>query len=317
MTSSDASDAPDAERRWLPGRPVSVGAVLRQQRRGAGDPTHRLGVAGRHWRACRTPLGPAALAVADQDAGGAIRAQAWGPGADWALEHLPALLGDLDDWTGFEPRHPVLAEARRRNPHLRQGRTGLVLEALVPAIIEQRVTGQEAFAGFRALVRRHGTPAPGPGAALGLRVPPGPETLRRVPSWEWLRFQVDPARSRAVVTAARHAVALERVVGLPGAEAERRLRSLPGIGVWTAAEVRQRALGDPDAVSFGDYHVAKDVGWALEGRPFDDAELAGYLRPWAGHRGRVPFLVAAAGLGRPRRGPRMAPRDHLGRDQFA
>jgi 3-methyladenine DNA glycosylase/8-oxoguanine DNA glycosylase len=318
VTSPDEPVAPDAERVWLPGRPVPVGALLRQQRHGGGDPTHRLALAGRHWRASRTPDGVATLAVTEQDATGAIAAQAWGPGAAWVIAQLPALLGELDDWSGFDPRHPVLEEARRQHPHLRLGRTGLVMEALVPAIIEQKVTGQEAFAGFRALVRRHGSPAPGPGAALGLMVQPDAAALRQVPSWEWLRLHIDPARSRAVVTAARHAEALERAAGLPGEQAETRMRALPGIGVWTAAEVRQRALGDPDAVSYGDYHVAKDVGWALEGRLFDDAELARYLRPWQGHRGRVPFLVAAAGLHRPRRGPRMAPREHLrSRDQIA
>lgn len=311
-------DVPDAERVWRPGRPVPVTAILRQQRRGGGDPTHRFDVEGRHWRASRTPQGPVTLAITAQDGAGDVRAQAWGPGAEWAVDQLPALLGELDDWTGFEPRHPVLAEARRHHPHLRLGRTGRVLEAIVPAIIEQKVTGQEAFAGFRALVRRHGEPAPGPGARVRLMLPPDAATLRAIPSWEWLALHVDPARSRAVVTAARHAEALERIVGVTGSESERRLRSLPGVGVWTSAEVRQRALGDPDAVSFGDYHVAKDVGWALEGEPFDDARLASYLEPWRGHRGRVPFLVAAAGLHRPRRGPRMSPRDHLGtRDQFA
>lgn len=315
---SAAMSSPDAERAWQPGRPVSVLAMLRQQRRGGGDPTHRLDVAGRHWRASRTPDGPVTLEIASQDAAGIVRARAWGPGSAWALDQLPALLGDLDDWSGFEARHPVLAEVRRHHPHLRLGRTGRVLEALVPAIIEQKVTGQEAFAGFRALVRRHGEPAPGPGHAVGLMLPPDAATLRAVPSWEWLRLHIDPARSRAVVTAARRAEALERITGVAGSEAERRLRSLPGIGVWTSAEVRQRAFGDPDAVSFGDYHVAKDVGWALEGEPFDDAQLAAYLEPWRGHRGRVPFLVAAGRLHRPRRGPRMSPREHLRtRDLFA
>lgn len=311
-------NVPDAVRVWSPGRPVPVAAILRQQRRGGGDPTHRFDVEGRHWRASRTPEGPVTLAVAAQDGAGEVHAQAWGPGAAWALEQLPALLGDLDDWTGFEPRHPVLVEARRHHSHLRLGRTDRVLEAIVPSIIEQKVTGQEAFAGFRALVRRHGEPAPGAGAALRLMLPPDAATLRGIPSWEWLALHIDPARSRAVVTAARHAEALERIVGVTGSESDRRLRSLPGVGVWTSAEVRQRALGDPDAVSFGDYHVAKDVGWALEGEPFDDARLSSYLQPWSGHRGRVPFLVAAAGLHRPRRGPRMSPRDHLRtRDQIA
>jgi len=199
----------------------------------------------------------------------------------------------------------------RHHPHSRLGRSGLVMEALVPAIIEQKVTGQEAFAGFRMLVHRYGERAPGPGHERRLWVQPSAEVLRAIPSWEWLRLHIDPARSRAVVTAARVAASLERIVAETAEVADRRLRSLPGIGVWTSAEVRQRALGDPDAVSFGDYHVAKDVGWALTGTPFDDAELEAFLEPWRPQRGRVPALVAMSGLGRPRRGPRMSPRGHL------
>ena len=124
-------------------------------------------------------------------------------------------------------------------------------------------------------------------------------------------MHIDPARSLAVVTAARAAASLERLVTRPPEEFEAALRSLPGVGVWTSAEVRQRGLGDPDAVSFGDYHVAKDIGWALAGRPFDDAELEAFLEPWRGHRGRVQALVLLDGLHRPRHGPRMAPRTHL------
>jgi 3-methyladenine DNA glycosylase/8-oxoguanine DNA glycosylase len=124
-------------------------------------------------------------------------------------------------------------------------------------------------------------------------------------------MHIDPARSRTIVTAARVAESLERTATVPTEEADRRLRSIAGIGVWTSAEVRQRAFGDPDAVSFGDYHVAKDVGWALTGTPFDDRELEDFLEPWRPQRGRVPALVMAAGLHRPRRGPRLEPRTHL------
>lgn len=295
---------------WRPGWPCPVGRILGQQRRGGGDPTYRIDEAG-HWRGLRTPEGPATLLI--RDAGPEVYAEAWGPGADWALTSVPALLGAEDDPSGFEPRHPVLAEIQRRHPHWRIGRTGLVLEALVPSIIEQKVTGQEAFAGFRALVQRFGEPAPGPGADRRLLLQPDAARLRGIPSWSWLRLHVDPARSRAVVRAAGVADSLERLVGLAPDEVDARLRSLPGVGRWTSAEVRQRALGDPDAVSFGDYHVAKDVGWALTGAAFDDAELEDYLEPWRPHRGRVPAYVALAGLHRPRRGPRMAPRTHLPR----
>ncbi|MCD4534940.1 DNA-3-methyladenine glycosylase 2 family protein [Nocardioides sp. cx-169] len=298
-------------RAWRPAWPCSVAAVLRPHRRGAGDPTYRVDEAGRHWRGIRTPDGPASLSVEARARHGDVLARAWGPGAEWALESVPAMLGAEDDWSGFEPRLPVLAEALRRHPHSRVGRTGLVMEALVPAIIEQKVTGQEAFAGFRMLVRRFGERAPGPGHDLGLWVQPTPERLRQIPSWEWLRLHVDPARSRAIVTVARVADAIERTASIAPEEAEARLRSLPGIGVWTCAEVRQRAFGDSDAVSFGDYHVAKDVGWALTGTPFDDAALEEFLEPWRPHRGRVVTLVYLAGLRRPRHGPRMAPRTHL------
>ena len=135
--------------------------------------------------------------------------------------------------------------------------------------------------------------------------------LRTIASWEWLSLHIDAARSRTIVTAARVADSLERLMALPAEEADSRMRSLPGIGVWTSAEVRQRTFGDPDAVSFGDYHVAKDVGWALTGTPFDDTELEAYLEPYRPQRGRVPALIAMAGLRRPRHGPRMAPRTHL------
>lgn len=293
---------------WRPDWACPVGPILRIHRRGAGDPTYKI-VGDRHWRGIGTPEGPATLAV--EAKAGEVHAEAWGPGAAWALESVPAMLGAGDDLTGFEPRHPVVEEAWSRYSGWRIGRTGLVMESLVPAIIEQKVTGQEAFAGFRALVHRYGGRAPGPGAELKLWVQPDAQTIRQVPSWEWLRMHVDPARSRAVVTAARVADALERTVGLPGDEVERRLTSLPGIGVWTAAEVRQRAHGDPDAVSFGDYHLANQVGWAVEGRDFTDEEMAEFLEPWRPHRGRAATLLLLGGRRRPRRGPRMAPRTHL------
>ena len=285
--------------------------IVSSARRGAGDPTYRIDPDGTIWRGIRTPEGPATLRLAARPYDGVVEASAWGAGADWVLEQLPAMLGAEDDPTGFEPRHDVIAEAHRRHPHWRIGRTGLVMEALVPGIIEQKVTGQEAFAGFRSLVYRFGERAPGPGEERNLWVQPSPEQVRAIPSWEWLKLHIDPARSKALVRAARVASSLERTVGLPGDEVDRRLRSIPGIGVWTSAEVRFRAHGDADAVSFGDYHIAKDVGWALTGEEVDDDGLAELLEPYRPHRYRVQRLVELAGLHRPRRGPRMAPRTHL------
>ncbi|MBK8447220.1 MAG: DNA-3-methyladenine glycosylase 2 family protein [Micropruina sp.] len=304
-----AGVAPPLVRTWRPGWPCPAALILQPWRRGAGDPTF-LSDRGRIWRGLRTPLGPATLAIQHLNADGVIVAEAWGEGAEWALEHVPALLGADDDPRGFVPRHPRLAQALKEHPHWRLGRGNSVWQALLPAVIEQKVTGQEAFAGYRRLVHFHGERAPGPGAALHLWVPPGPEVVRMIPSWEWLKLHIDPARSRTLVRAAQVAPALERTLQLPTDEADRRLRSIAGIGVWTSAEVRFRAHGDADAVSFGDYHVANEIGHALLGHDLDDAGLAELLEPYRPHRHRVQALLGMRRW-RERHGPRMAPRTHL------
>ena len=311
LCTMSSEPVPTRERVWRPAWPCPVGVILSPARRGPGDPTYRIDPDGAIWRGIRTPEGAVTLRLASRPYDGEVHATAWGAGADWVLEQLPAMLGAEDDPTGFEPRHPAIADAHRRNPHWRVGRTGLVLEALVPAIVEQKVTGQEAFGGFRQLVYRFGERAPGPGADRSVWVQPSPEQIRAIPSWGWLKLHIDPARSRTVVRAAQVASSLERTVGLPGEEVDRRLQSLPGIGVWTSAEVRFRVHGDADAVSFGDYHIAKHVGWALTGEEVDDDGLAELLEPYRPHRYRVQRLVALAGPHRPRRGQRMAPRRHL------
>jgi 3-methyladenine DNA glycosylase/8-oxoguanine DNA glycosylase len=297
-------------RTWRTDRPVDLMLQLGCFRRGAGDPTFRRSAGGGVVRAAQTPDGVGTLHLVCRPAGSVVEARAWGPGAAWLLESVPGLLGEGDDPAGFVPLHPPVAEAWRRFAGWRVPRSGLVLDALAPAIIEQKVTGQEAFSGYRRLVRRFGEPAPGP---FGEQVwaPPTARQWALVPSWAFLTASVDPARSRALVGAARSAGRLEEAVSLGAAEARRRMRALPGIGVWTSAEVAQRALGDADAVSFGDYHVAKDVGWALTGQEVDDAGLAELLEPYVGHRYRVQALLSFAGQHRPRRGARMAPRRHL------
>ena len=306
----DTCPVRELTRRWRPGRPVDLDATLGSLRRGSGDPAYRR-VDGAVWRATRTPDGVATMRLAVRPGAGEVEASAWGPGAGWALDRLPALLGGDDDPAGFAPQHPLLREVWRRHPGWRVPRTGLVLEALVPSVLEQKVTGREAWRAWRHLVRRYGEAAPGPDDVLpaGLRVPPGAEAWRRVPSWEWHRAGVDRARSATVVAAAAVAGRLEEAVSLPADEAARRLRAVPGIGAWTAAEVAQRALGDPDAVSVGDYHLPAMVGWALTGRKVDDEGMLALLEPYRGHRYRAVRLVELSGVAPPRRGPRFAGRD--------
>ena len=299
-------------RRWRPGRPLDVTATLSSLRRGHGDPAMRREADGTHWRATRTPDDAALLRLAPLAAEALVEATAWGPGASWVLDGVPELLGAVDDDAGFEPlpEHPVLVLAWRSRRGWRVPRSRAVFETLAAAALEQVVTGVEARRAWRLLVTRYGEPAPGApaapgGPAHGMVVPPGPATWARVPTWEWLRAGVEERRSRVVVRAAHQAGGLERTLGLPAARVESALRSLPGVGVWTAAEVRQRAHGDPDAFSFADFHVSRNVSWALTGQVMDDDGCAEVIECYRGHRYRVQRLLEMADAARPRRGPRM------------
>ncbi len=307
-----------AARRWHPGRPVAVHLTLSTMQRGAGDPCYRRQPDGVVWRATRTPQGPVLLRIAAAPADAAVDAHAWGPGAQWALDGLPELLGGHDDPAGFEPspEHPRLVRAWRARPAWRVPRSRAVFEALVPAALEQRVTGGEARASWRTLVTAYGEPAPGPAQdastfAAGMRVPPSPAGWAAIPSWVWLQAGVDSARSRVVMAAAAVAARLEETVELPGEEAARLLRTVSGIGVWTAAEIRQRAHGDPDAFSWSDFHVARNVSWALCGEVLDDAGCAELVERYRGHRYRVQRLLELDGAKRPRTAPRMTLPTHL------
>jgi 3-methyladenine DNA glycosylase/8-oxoguanine DNA glycosylase len=139
-----------------------------------------------------------------------------------------------------------------------------------------------------------------------MRVLPSADVWRSIPSWEFHRANVDPGRARTVVGCARRAASLERLVSRPAAAAREALTSLPGVGVWTAAETAQRALGDADALSVGDYHVPKMVGWTLLGHPISDDVMVELLEPMRPHRHRVVRLLEVSGVAyEPRRGPRL------------
>ncbi len=286
---------------------MDLPATLGSLRRGAGDPAFRYAEGGAVWLTGRTPVGPATLLLR-QLVPDEVSAVAWGGGAEWMIDGVPGLLGAGDAPAGFRPQHPLVDAAYRRHPGLRVPRCRRVLDVLVPAVLEQKVTGGEARRSWRDLLRRFGEPAPGP-APAGLLVPPAAATWARIPSWEWHRAGVDGHRSRAICAAAAVAGRLEESVAMPPAEAERRLRSVPGVGVWTAAEVAQRAFGDADAVSVGDFHLAPFVGWALAGRAVDDDGMLELLAPYRPHRYRAIRLLELSGFRMPRFGPRYAPHD--------
>ena len=281
--------------------PLDLRLTLGIHARGPGDPAVRVGRTS-VVRATRTPEGPASIAL-ELDPG-AVRAEAFGPGAERVLDGLPGLLGLDDDPSALEPAHPLVAELARRLRGLRIGRTGAVMEALVPAILEQKVTGREASRAYRGLIRRYGEPAPGP---FGLRLLPARETLAKLPYHALHPFGVEQRRADVIRRSARVAARLEEAVDMLPDAADTRLRSVTGVGAWTAAEVRARALGDPDAVSVGDFHLKHLVAWALAGEPRGtDERMLELLEPYRGQRGRVIRLLEASGLAAPRFGPRLS-----------
>jgi 3-methyladenine DNA glycosylase/8-oxoguanine DNA glycosylase len=282
--------------------PLDLSTTLGPLVHGRGDRTIRL-ARREAWLAFRTPAGPATLRLR-LTSPTHVESVAWGPGAALAADTGGLLVGEADRPEAFVAAHPLLRRLQRAHPGLRLPQTRRVFHALVPSILEQKVTGTEAFRSYAALLRRYGDPAPGPADLL---LPPAPATLAALPYHAFHPLGVERRRADVIRRAAARADWLGAATS--AAEATTRLRSLPGIGAWTSAEVVRCAFGDPDAVSVGDYHVPNMVAWALAGEPrADDERMLQLLEPYRGQRGRVQRLLEVGGITAPRYGPRMAPR---------
>jgi len=234
------------------------------------------------------------------------------------------LLGLNDDATAFERLSAVAARLTAEPPgdspvgvpeiidlwrlhgaSWRVPKAHNVWESVVAAVLEQKVTGLEARRAWIALAQRYGRLPPGP-APDGLRLLPGPLELRQVPSWWWRSWAVDRPRSDTLMRLSHLGHVLYRLPNDTASDARRKLTSIAGIGDWTYAEVAQRALGDPDAVSFGDFHLAGQVVFALTGEfGGTDEQMGHLLEPFTGQRYRVVRMIELAGVRAPRRGPRM------------
>jgi 3-methyladenine DNA glycosylase/8-oxoguanine DNA glycosylase len=285
--------------------PLDLVRTLRPLGRGTADATMRFGT-DRAWHATRTLDGPATLALSAN--GDLLTAEAWGPGAEQALDGVPDLVGLTAGPMRVASHHRLVDQLAKRFPGVRLTRTRAVMESLVPAILEQKVTGDAARRAWRGLVRRYGEPAPGP-LEFRLRVPPLAATLAALPYYDFHPLGVEQRRADTVRRAAGRAAWLEEIVELPIEVAYARLTALPGIGPWTAAEVAVRALGDPDAVSVGDFHLPNLVAFALAGEPrADDDRMLELLEPWRGERARVIRLLELSGMSAPKYGPRLTPR---------
>jgi 3-methyladenine DNA glycosylase/8-oxoguanine DNA glycosylase len=283
--------------------PYDLAATLFPLRRGTGDPTMRI--EGRDvWRAARTPEGPVTLRL--EQTRGTVAATAWGLGAGWALEHAPGLIGAEDDLSAFEPRDDVMAQIWKQHRSVRLTRALDVVRTLIAAVLEQKVVGLEARRAWRRMTSEVSEPAPGEG---GLLLPPDPSRVAELPYFRFHPWGVERRRAEVVRAVCARAASLEALADVPFDEARRRLEALPGIGLWTTAEVMRLSFGDPDAVSVGDYHVPDVVAWALAGEPrATDERMLELLEPYRGQRGRVQVLLERSHISPPAFGPRMEAR---------
>jgi 3-methyladenine DNA glycosylase/8-oxoguanine DNA glycosylase len=251
----------------------------------------------------RTAKGPALLRLRSRD--DRIEATAWGPGSAVALDGVPELCGFGDrPPTDIGPDASV-SELHRRSPGLRMCRTNDAMRTLVPAILEQKVTTDEAHRAYSGIVRRHSEAAPGPGR---LFLPPDPAVLARLSYFDLHRYGVERRRADIVRSVARLADPIRRLTGDPSTASV--LRSLSGVGPWTTSLVMQSAFGDADAALVGDYHMPNIVGWYFDRseRATDERMLA-LLEPFKGQRARVQRLIVGSGIRPPSRGIKKARRN--------
>ncbi|MCU1393292.1 MAG: hypothetical protein JWM34_1720 [Ilumatobacteraceae bacterium] len=280
---------------------TSLTSTLGAFRTGHLDPTTRM---SNHdfWRATITPWGAATLHLSWS--GSQLSAETWGPGGDWMLERVPAMVGAHDP--GFvcpDDADPAVRLAHRNHPGMRIGASGTLYHELLPVIIAQRITGGEATRQWHQLARRLGEPAPGPDPSLLL--PPSPEALLGKPAWWFHPLGIEAKRAEALRTVARHAVRIGEWAELPPVQAAEKLGLLHGIGGWTIGAALGPSHGDPDSVPVGDYHLPNMVAWALAREPRGtDARMLELLQPYLGQRGRVITLLGRDGNSAPKFGPR-------------
>lgn len=255
---------------------------------------------GRLLTALHTPEGPVSLEARHQ--GDAVRVRLWGNGSDWVAPHVEALLGLRDDPTSFAPRDPKFREVWKLTLGIHLPTLPVLFPRLAQVVLLQLVTTGEGQRAWRRIVKDLGSPAPGPHE---LHLPPRSEDVAGAP---WVRYVADGVphkQARTLVRCARRMVSLEESGTWGGEEALEAVAALPGIGPWTVGYLRGTALGDPDAVMTGDYHLPHSAAWILAGRERGtDEEMLELLEPYRGHRFRVIRAFWASGIRPPRRGPK-------------
>ena len=300
-------------REWRPQFPLDLSGVLAPLRRGRGDPTWRsAGEGAAIWRVGTTPDGPATTRL-HRRGDGTVVWHGLGAGrgvvARRAARRCSAPATDPEE---FVAHHPLVADAARRHARAAaSARPAGCGTCWCRPCWSRRSPAPRRGGRGGSCAGASATPAPGPAAGDGMRVPPTPAQIRAVPDWEWHRAGVDNARRRAILACAAVAHRLETALragrrARPGAAAagarDRRLDRRRGgpAGLGRPRRRQLRRLPHPDARRAGRCWAARSTtpGCCRCSRPTRRSASA----PCATSR--------SSGFRRPRFGPRFSPRDY-------
>jgi len=174
----------------------------------------------------------------------------------------------------------VLGHMARRVPGLRVPGCVDPHELAVRAVVGQQVSVPSARRVLGRMVAEHGAPVAVPqwlgSAALTHRFP----TMATLAALDPDHLPLPRRRARTVVTLAEALAsgALTLDIGADAEASRTSLRTIPGIGPWTADYIAVRGLGHPDVMLSGDLGVQRAL--ARLGHTSTPAAVDALARPW-------------------------------------
>jgi AraC family transcriptional regulator of adaptative response / DNA-3-methyladenine glycosylase II len=186
---------------------------------------------------------------------------------------------------------PLLVTAIRQSPGLRVPGAFEPFELAVRAVLGQQVSVAGATTLAGRLAARFGQPANTPYAGAMLHFPT-PEDLAALPPETLAQIGLPRARAATLVALAGFAASggLRFAPGASLEETVARLKTVPGIGEWTAQYIALRALRFPDAFPAGDLGLQKAASGTPGGR-LNERGLQARAAAWAPWRAYAALLL--------------------------
>ena len=157
-------------------------------------------------------------------------------------------------------QHALFAAQIQKTPGLRVPGSFSLFELAIRAVLGQQVSVAGATTISGRLVRTFGTPCVTPWPEIDYQFPT-PDTLARIPITDIAKLGMPQTRAATVQHIATFAAAgeLEKLIGAPLEHVLKTLKSLPGIGEWTAQYIAMRGFRFPNAFPAGDLGLQKAV----------------------------------------------------------